>query len=225
MSNQNMTQRCTQACCLDVMINRCSPDSQHERNDRHPANVGCSFFRYTNEDVRNYTNQRRKHKTWIREDNQLALHFYFKSKLKQIGYRKIMIEICQKYASFPNTSQRRTNQGWTIIKKIWFSDFEILEIKQKINIEQDSNTISDTPSIDEQEQCNRNEPLNSENRNTTQSKKEGKFYHKKQEKNRKFIENYERGKDYHATSKKHRRETRQDRNLKNKQSTKLYINK
>ena len=33
--------------------------------------------------------------------------------------------------------------------------------------EQDTNTISDTPSIDKQEQSNRNEPRISENRNIT----------------------------------------------------------
>ena len=69
MLNQNMTQRGTQATGLDIMIGRCSPDSQHGRYDRHPANVGCSFFRYMNNDLRNYTNQRRKDNTWSREDN------------------------------------------------------------------------------------------------------------------------------------------------------------
>ena len=36
------------------------------------------------------------------------------------------------------------------------------------NNEQDSNTISDTPSIDKQEQSYRNEQPTSDNRNTTQ---------------------------------------------------------
>ena len=40
-------------------------------------------------------------------------------------------------------------------------------ITKKKNNEQDSNTISDTPSIDKQEQSNRNKPPTSENRNTT----------------------------------------------------------
>ena len=52
-------------------------------------------------------------------------------------------------------------------KKGWFSDLEILEIHQKINNEQDTNTISDTPIIDKQEQSNRNKLPISENRNTT----------------------------------------------------------
>ena len=42
------------------MISRCSLDSQHGRADRHPANVGCSFLRYTNDNFGNHRNQRRK---------------------------------------------------------------------------------------------------------------------------------------------------------------------
>ena len=54
------------------------------------------------------------------------------------------------------------------MKKIgWFSNLEILEIHQKTNNEQDTNTITDAASIYKQEQSNRNEPLTSENRNTT----------------------------------------------------------
>ena len=60
MLNQNMTQHGTQATGLNVMIGRCSPDNQHERPNRHPANVGCSFFRYMNDDLRKYINQRCK---------------------------------------------------------------------------------------------------------------------------------------------------------------------
>ena len=87
MLNQNMTQRGTQATGLGVMIGRCSPDSQRGRAEGHPANVGCSFFRYTNDDLRNHINQRRKHKTWTWEDNQIALHCYFMSNPTQRGYR------------------------------------------------------------------------------------------------------------------------------------------
>ena len=50
-----------------------------------------------------------------------------------------MIEIWQECASFQTTSQRLADQVRTIIKKGWFSDFEILEIHQKINNEQESN--------------------------------------------------------------------------------------
>ena len=45
MSNQNITQRGTQATGLGVMIGRCSPDNQRGKPSRLPAN-GCSFFRY-----------------------------------------------------------------------------------------------------------------------------------------------------------------------------------
>ena len=71
--NQNRIQHETQATGLGVMIGRCSPDSPHRRPANHPENVGCSFLRYTNADLKNHINQRRKHKTWTREDNQLAL--------------------------------------------------------------------------------------------------------------------------------------------------------
>ena len=69
MLNLNMTQGGTQATGLGVIIGKCFPDSQQERPDCHPANVGCSFFRYTNENLRNNTNQRRKSKEWTEEDN------------------------------------------------------------------------------------------------------------------------------------------------------------
>ena len=160
-----MTQRVTQATGLGVMIGWCYPDSQHGRPHSHPANVGCSFIGYRNDDLRNHTNQRRKHKTWTREDNQLALHCYFRSNPIQRWYRKRMIEIWQECASFLTTSQRLADQVGTIIKKGWFSDLEILEIHQNTYSEQDSNTISDTPSIDKQKQSNRNEPPTSESRN------------------------------------------------------------
>ena len=120
------------------MIDRSSPDSQRTRSDRHPANVGCSFFRYTNDDLRNHTIQRRKHKTWPWEDNQLAQHCSFRSSSTQRGYRKRMIEIWQECFSF-RTSQGRADEVRTIIKKGWFSDLEILEIHLKINNTQDCN--------------------------------------------------------------------------------------
>ena len=105
MLNQNMAQSGTQVTGLGVMIGRCSPDSQHGRLGRHTANASCSFFRYTNDDLKNHINQRRKHKIWTREDNQLALHCYFRSKPTQRGYRKRMIEIWLECASFQTTSQ------------------------------------------------------------------------------------------------------------------------
>ena len=106
MSNLNRTQRGTQATGLGVMIGRCSPDSQHGRPERHPADVGNSFFRYTNDDLRNHNNQRPKRKAWTREDNQLPLYCYFRSNPAQKGYRKRMIEIWQECSNFQTTSQR-----------------------------------------------------------------------------------------------------------------------
>ena len=49
-----------QATGLGVMIGRCSPHSQHGRPTRHPTNVGCSFFRYLNEDVTNEQRPKRR---------------------------------------------------------------------------------------------------------------------------------------------------------------------
>ena len=167
MLNQNMTQRGTQATGLGVMIGRCSPDCQHGRPDSHPANVGYSFFRYTNDNLRNHTNQRHKYKTWTRKGNQRALHCYFRGNPTQIGYRKRMIEIWQECADF-QTSQKLADQVRTIIKKGWFSDLEILKIHQKINNEQDSNTVPDTSNINKQKQSNRNEAPTLENGNSTQ---------------------------------------------------------
>ena len=106
MLYQNMTQRGTQATSLSKMIDKYSPDRHAERPDRHPAKVGCSFFRYANDDLRNRTNQRRKHKTRTREDNQLSLHCYFGSNPTQRGYRKRMIEIWQECVSFQTIRQR-----------------------------------------------------------------------------------------------------------------------
>ena len=161
MSNHNITQCGTQATDLGVMIGRCSPDSQLGRPDSHLANVGCSFFRYMNDDARNYNHQRPKRKTWTREDNQLALYSYFRR-----GYWKRMIEIWQECANFQTTSQRLADQVGTIIKKGWFSDLEILEIHQKTH-KQNYNTVPNTSSGVKQKQLTENELITSENENTT----------------------------------------------------------
>ena len=60
---------------------------------------------------RNHINQRRKHKTWTRDNNQFTLHYYFKSNPSQRGYikKKRMIKIWQECASFHTTSQK--NRG------------------------------------------------------------------------------------------------------------------
>ena len=87
-----------------------------------------------------------------REDNQLALHCFFRNNPLQWGYRKRIIGILLEYASFKKTSQGLADQVRTIIKKGWFSDLEIREIHQKINNEQDNNTVPDTSRIIKQKQ-------------------------------------------------------------------------
>ena len=166
MSYHNITQRGTQATGLGVMIGRCSPDSQHGRPDHHPTNVGCSFFRYINDDVANHNDRRPTRKTWTREDNQLALQCYFRSNPSQRGYRKRMIEIWQEYAKFQTTSQGLADQVRTIIKKGWFSDLELLETHQKTH-KQNYNTVPDTASGVKQKQSNEKELQTSANENTT----------------------------------------------------------
>ena len=131
MSNHNITQRGTQAIGLGVMIGRCSPDSQHGKSGYHPTNVGCSFFRYINDDITNNNEQRTKRRTWTREENQLVVECYFRSNPSQRGYRKRMIEIWQVCSTFQTTSQRLEDQVRTITKKGWFSDIELLEIHKK----------------------------------------------------------------------------------------------
>ena len=89
---------------MGVMIGRCSPDSQHGRPDRHPTNVGCSFFGYINDDVTNLNEQRPKRRTWTGEENQLVLECYFRSNSSQRGYRKRIIEIWQECSTFQTSS-------------------------------------------------------------------------------------------------------------------------
>ena len=115
--------------------------------------------------LKNHNVQRTKRKTWTREDNQLALHCYFRSNSSRRGYRKRMIEIWQECASFQTTSQRLADQVRTIIKKGWFSDLEILDVHQKTNT-QDNDTLPDTLRV-KQNQPNRNELPSSRNENAT----------------------------------------------------------
>ena len=77
-----------------------------------------------------------------------------------------------------------------------FSDVEILEIHQKIDNEQESNTISDAPSINKQELPNRNELPTSENRDATLPNNAVNTNTRTKGKSIKFKVNYERGKDY-----------------------------
>ena len=148
------------------MIGRCYPDSQHGRPERHPTNVGCSFFRYINDDVTNQNEQRPKRRTCTREENKLVLECYFRSNPSQRGYRKRMFEIWQECSTFQTTSQRLADQVRTITKKGWFSGLELLEIHQK-TLKQNYNAVPDTPSGVKQKQSNEKEPQTPVNENTT----------------------------------------------------------
>ena len=82
------------------IINNNNNNNDNNNDNNNPANVDCSFYRYTNQDLRNHTNHRCKHKTWTREDNLLGLGCYFWSNPTQRGYRKKMIEIWKECSSF-----------------------------------------------------------------------------------------------------------------------------
>ena len=73
LSNRNITQRRTQASrpgCHDQQV---LPGLPTWGPNQHPVDVGCSFFRYTNEDPTNLTNQRHKQRKWSRERTNLHL--------------------------------------------------------------------------------------------------------------------------------------------------------
>ena len=65
-------------------------------------------------------NRRPKRKAWTREDNQLALHCYFRSNPTQRGYWKRMMEIWQEHSNFQTTCQRLADQVRTMIKSVGF---------------------------------------------------------------------------------------------------------
>ena len=57
-----------------------------------------------------------------------------------------------------------------ILKKVWFSEFEILDIYQQVNREEyqpDTTTRTETLNMEKQEIPNRIDIQNNENRNTT----------------------------------------------------------
>ena len=79
------------------------------------------------------------------------------------------MEIWQELSNFQTTSQRLADQVRMIIKKVWFSKLEIIEIHQKINDQQKSNnTLPGTSNINKQKQPIQNEPPTSENGNPSQ---------------------------------------------------------
>ena len=50
MTDSNLNQYGAQTTCLCNMVGKCSFDSQHGGPDWHPANLGCSKFKYKNKD-------------------------------------------------------------------------------------------------------------------------------------------------------------------------------
>ena len=56
---------------LRSMIGSCSFGSQHERLDKHSVNVGCSNYKYTNDDLNNNSTQIYQRKEWAKEDNKM----------------------------------------------------------------------------------------------------------------------------------------------------------
>ena len=62
-----------------------------------------------------------------------------------------MIQIWPECSNFQTTSQRLADQVRKMIKKVWFSDLEIIEIHEKIN-EQGNNTLPATSNINKQKQ-------------------------------------------------------------------------
>ena len=89
MQNQKIIQSGTQTTGLDVIISRCSIDSQTWGPDEHPANVGCFFPVH-----KQLTKQLFKS-----EKNglgKISLNFTVMLGATPIqrGYRKRMLEIC-----------------------------------------------------------------------------------------------------------------------------------
>ena len=118
MQIQNIIQHGTKTTGFDVVIDRCSLDNLHEGPNKRPANSGCSFFRYTNNELSNNSNQRYQRRKRIRENNKFAIDSYSRSHPIQREYRK-MIETWEECSRFNATSQRLADQARTI-KKIGF---------------------------------------------------------------------------------------------------------
>ena len=88
MTNPNVIRNGTQRKGLCIIIGRCSLDSQHVGPSRYPANFGCSYIRYTNNDQNNHSIQRHQRKKWTREDNRNVLHRYLSALLYEEGIEK-----------------------------------------------------------------------------------------------------------------------------------------
>ena len=92
---------------LSIIIGRCSLDNQQAGFSQHPVNVGCSNFRYTNNDQGNHSMDRYQ---WKNEPKNCYNQ-------TEIGNRKRMIEIWTESTGF-NTSQRFADQARIILKKV-----------------------------------------------------------------------------------------------------------
>ena len=107
---------------------------------------------------------------WIKEDNKNVLRCYLKSNPAQKWYRKRTIEIWAESARF-NTNQKLANQARRILKKCWFSGFEILEICRHVNREKYEQEppirIYETINTEKQEPPTRTDTQNPENQNIT----------------------------------------------------------
>ena len=126
-----------------------------------------------------------------------------------------MIEIWQECASFQTKSQRLAGQVRTIMKKGWFSNLEILKIHQKMNNEQDSNTVPDKSRINKQKwTTNFGKWKHHTTKQRTTKQPKINTITRTKGKSRKFKENYQQWKDYLTIIKKYRMENSWDRNKK-----------
>ena len=207
MFNQNMTQRGTHATGLSVMIGRYSPDSQHRRPDRHPANIGCSFFFQIREwrfkaphqsEMKNTKHGLRKttnlHYTAI---SGATLH---KQDIGKEWYRSGKNALISDNKLKTYQPSQHNNKEMLV-----FWSWNTRNTTEKNN-EQDSYTISDTPSIKKQKQSHQNEPPTSENRNTTQANNTEKILTREQKVNLENLKRIMNGEKTTLPSLRHRME-------------------
>ena len=91
-----------------------------------------SFSGYTNYEQIGHSHQTPQHRKWTKKDNKLPLNCYFTCNPAKRGHRKRMRENWTEFGRFKATNLRLADQGTTITKNGWLSDFEILEIHQQI---------------------------------------------------------------------------------------------
>ena len=61
------------------MIALCSLNIQRGESDRHPTNIGCTNFRFTNQCQSNNAFERYQKIKWTKEDNENVIHRNFKN--------------------------------------------------------------------------------------------------------------------------------------------------